>query len=300
MKKFYPNLRSVQIKTGIWTIVICLILVFSYFWLSGRLAVRSHYELKIAFPNVMGLEVGDKVMYRGMEVGRVKSITASKDKVITTANIRSDIILTEGTRFLVSDSSLMGGKALNIIPGDGKNPLNIKKLQQGTSPKGMMELISKASAGLDELNETVKLLNSPDGLLQSSRMLVQNADGTVTEMGNVAKEIKQELVITVNKIEDLTSSLQEVIAENKEPLKNTLVEGNITIEKLSATLDSLKILSANLNRSAKALTENEGTAGLLLNDKQLYEKITNATDNLNALIKDIKENPKKYIKFSVF
>ncbi len=300
MKKFYPNLRSVQIKTGIWTIVICLILVFSYFWLSGRLAVRSHYELKIAFPNVMGLEVGDKVMYRGMEVGRVKSITASKDKVITTANIRSDIILTEGTRFLVSDSSLMGGKALNIIPGDGKNPLNIKKLQQGTSPEGMMELISKASTGLDELNETVKLLNSPDGLMQSSRKLVQNADGTVTEMGNIAKEIKQELVITVNKIEDLTSSLQEVIAENREPLKNTLVEGNITIEKLSATLDSLKILSANLNRSAKTLTENEGTAGLLLNDKQLYEKITTATDNLNALIKDIKENPKKYIKFSVF
>jgi len=37
-----------------------------------------------------------------------------------------------------------------------------------------------------------------------------------------------------------------------------------------------------------------------LNDKQLYEKITTSTDNLNALIKDIKENPKKYIKFSVF
>jgi len=300
MKKFYPNLRSVQIKTGIWTIVICLILVFSYFWLSGRLAVRSHYELKIAFPNVMGLEVGDKVMYRGMEVGRVKSITASKDMVITTANIRSDIILTEGTRFLVSDSSLMGGKALNIIPGDGKNPLNIKKLQQGTSPEGMMELISKASAGLDELNETVTLLNSPDGLLQSSRKLVESADGTVTDMGNVAKELKQELVFTVNKIERLTSSLQEVISENKEPLKNTLTEGNIAIEKLSATLDSLKILSANLNRSAKALTENEGTAGLLLKDKQLYEKINTATDNLNALIKDIQENPKKYIKFSIF
>lgn len=63
-----------------------------------------------------------------------------------------------------------------------------------------MELISKASAGLDELNETVKLLNSPDGLLQKFLKVVQNADGTVTEMGNVAKEIKQELVITVNKL----------------------------------------------------------------------------------------------------
>jgi phospholipid/cholesterol/gamma-HCH transport system substrate-binding protein len=194
----------------------------------------------------------------------------------------------------------MGGKALNIIPGNGNNPLNIKKLQQGTSPEGMMELISKASAGLDELKETVTLLNSPDGILQSSRKLVENADDTVTAMGNAAKELKQELVFTVNKIERLTSSLQEVISENKEPLKNTLTEGNIAIEKLSATLDSLKILSANLNRSAKALTENEGTAGLFLNDKQLYEKINTATDNLNALIKDIQENPKKYIKFSIF
>lgn len=61
-------------------------------------------------------------LYRGMEVAEVKSITASKDKVITTANIRSDIILTEGTRFLVSDSSLMGGKALNIIPEMEKIP----------------------------------------------------------------------------------------------------------------------------------------------------------------------------------
>jgi len=194
----------------------------------------------------------------------------------------------------------MGGKALNIIPGKGNNPLNIKKLQQGTSPEGMMELISKASEGLDELKETVTLLNSPDGLLQSSRKLVESADGTVTDMGNVAKELTQELVFTVNKIERLTSSLQEVISENKEPLKNTLTEGNIAIEKLSATLDSLKILSANLNRSAKALTENEGTAGLLLKDKQLYEKINTATDNLNALIKDIQENPQKYIKFSIF
>ncbi len=58
-------------------------------------------------------------------------------------------------------------------------------------------------------------------------------------------------------------------------------------------MDSLKILSANLNRSAKALTENEGTAGLLLKDKQLYEKINTATDNLNALIKDIQEKSPK-------
>lgn len=300
MKNFYPNLRSVQIKTGIWTVVIGLILILGYLWLTGHLAGTSQYELKVSFPDVMGLEIGDKVMYRGMEVGRVKSITAEKDRVITTAKINRSIGLTEGTQFLVTDSSLMGGKALSILPGNGIEPLNIKQIQLGNSPEGMMALISKASTGVEELKNTLQLITSPQGILSSSQKLIENADGTVSEIGNATKEAKQELIATIDKIEQLTSSLQEVVAENKEPLKNTIAESNIAIDRLSETLDSLSILSANLNITAQALKSKEGTAGLLLNDKQLYEKITTSTDNLNALIKDIKENPKKYIKFSVF
>jgi len=300
MKKFYPNLRSVQIKTGIWTLIICIILVLGYLWLTSRLAVSSHYELQIAFPDVMGLEIGDKVMYRGMEVGRIKSIAASQDRVIVTVSIKSEIRLKEGTKFQVADSSLMGGKALNIIPGTGMAPLNRKLLQKGVSPEGMMALMSKASAGLDDLKATLQIINSPQGIMQSSQKLLQNADNTVTEIGSAAIEAKQELVITLNKIERLTSSLQEVVTENKEPLKNTIAGSNSALDNLSGTLDSLRILANNLNRSAKILTESESTAGLLLNDKQLYEKINAATDNLNALLKDIQENPQKYIKFSVF
>ncbi|HPB18421.1 MAG TPA: MlaD family protein [Candidatus Cloacimonas sp.] len=300
MKKFYPNLRSVQIKTGIWTLIICIILVLGYLWLTSRLAVSSQYELQIAFPDVMGLEIGDKVMYRGMEVGRIKSIAASQDRVIVTVSIKSEIRLKEGTKFQVADSSLMGGKALNIIPGTGMAPLNRKLLQKGVSPEGMMALMSKASAGLDDLKATLQIINSPQGIMQSSQKLLQNADNTVTEIGSAAIEAKQELVITLNKIEGLTSSLQEVVTENKEPLKNTIAGSNSALDNLSGTLDSLRILANNLNRSAKTLTESESTAGLLLNDKQLYEKINAATDNLNALLKDIQENPQKYIKFSVF
>jgi len=300
MKKFYPNLRSVQIKTGIWTLIICIILVLGYLWLTSRLAVSSQYELQIAFPDVMGLEIGDKVMYRGMEVGRIKSIAASQDRVIVTVSIKSEIRLKEGTKFQVADSSLMGGKALNIIPGTGMAPLNRKLLQKGVSPEGMMALMSKASAGLDDLKATLQIINSPQGIMQSSQKLLQNADNTVTEIGSAAIEAKQELVITLNKIEGLTSSLQEVVTENMEPLKNTIAGSNSALDNLSGTLDSLRILANNLNRSAKTLTESESTAGLLLNDKQLYEKINAATDNLNALLKDIQENPQKYIKFSVF
>jgi ABC-type transporter Mla subunit MlaD len=72
MGKFYRRLRSTQIKTGIWTIVILLILVLGYLWLTNRLNMKSQQELSVVFDVIMGLEVGDKIMYRGMEAGRIK------------------------------------------------------------------------------------------------------------------------------------------------------------------------------------------------------------------------------------
>jgi phospholipid/cholesterol/gamma-HCH transport system substrate-binding protein len=44
----------------------------------------------------------------------------------------------------------------------------------------------------------------------------------------------------------------------------------------------------------------DGTAGRLVNDKALYEKMNKMADDLNELVRDFKENPRKYIKFSVF
>ena len=44
----------------------------------------------------------------------------------------------------------------------------------------------------------------------------------------------------------------------------------------------------------------EGTAGKLVNDKELYERMNRMVEDVDALVKDFKEQPRKYIKFSVF
>ena len=50
------------------------------------------------------------------------------------------------------------------------------------------------------------------------------------------------------------------------------------------------------------LNDGEGTAGQLLKDKQLYENMNGAVDDLRALIAEIKKDPKKYlnVKVSIF
>ncbi len=50
----------------------------------------------------------------------------------------------------------------------------------------------------------------------------------------------------------------------------------------------------------KKINENEGSAGQFVNDKKLYNKLVDSAEALEALMKEVKENPKRFVKFSVF
>jgi phospholipid/cholesterol/gamma-HCH transport system substrate-binding protein len=63
------------------------------------------------------------------------------------------------------------------------------------------------------------------------------------------------------------------------------------VENISEASEQILQLLQKLNSS-------ENTAGLLLNDDQLYHSITELSENLSFLIKDIQVNPKRYLEFS--
>lgn len=65
------------------------------------------------------------------------------------------------------------------------------------------------------------------------------------------------------------------------------------INKLSSLSDEMKTLIHNVNEGA-------GTLGQLAQDKKLYERTTNLINEIEGLIGEIKKNPKKFFKFSIF
>ena len=66
-----------------------------------------------------------------------------------------------------------------------------------------------------------------------------------------------------------------------------------TVNSMNATLGNLKLTTEKLNSSDNSL-------GLLLNDKALYENLNSTADNASKLLIDLKQNPKRYVHFSVF
>lgn len=300
MKKFYPQLRSIQIRTGIWTLVVGLVMVLGYLWMTNRISMQTRDDLQVAFSDVQGLEVGDKVMYRGMEAGRVKKLVTRQDKVIVSIQVPSDIKLRQGSRFQVWDSSLMGGKVLLIIPGEGSGVLNYAQIQTGEAPEGMMDLISRASTTLKELQITMQDLKGPGGLNDKVERLITNTDATVLSAKGVTDQVRKDLGSTISRLDALIAEVNGVVSENRSPLQRTLQDAPELMANIGSTLDSLQLLAGHLTRSTAALNNGEGTAAKLLNDDELYDKMVKSLGDLEALVQDIKANPKKYVKFSLF
>lgn len=300
MRSFYPNIRKTQIKVGLFTVLILAVLVLSYLWLSSRISTRAQADLRLSFDEVMGLEIGDQVTFRGMEVGRVKKIEARDRDILVTARINSDIILKEGTRFIISDSSLMGGTRLNITSGEGLGLLNTKQVLSGDSPRGVMNVINEATLAIDEIKTVFASLREEDGLIGKSSTVLDNAQQATAAVDALALGARSDLQAALTQIERLTGEVRAVVQASSSELDATLSQAPEAMARVSAALDSLKVLSGRLDATVAALNTGNGTAGRLLRDDELYRQLQTSVAGLDSLVQDVRANPKRYLKFSIF
>ena len=121
---------------------------------------------------------------------------------------------------------------------------------------------------------------------------------------------------SVNNIEVLTAELNttarllnNVLANEIPVAADKLVEIEDDLLKMSAQLSevdykkligSLEASLTNIQEITAALNNGEGTAGMLLKDEALYDKLNNTAEAATLLLEDLKQNPKRYVHFSVF
>lgn len=261
--------------------------------------MASQQNIQVLFTDVMGLEIGDKIMYRGMEAGRIKEISLHPQGILCTGKISTSIKIPLGSRFYIEDS-LMGSKSLQIVPSEASTHLDLTKVQSGESSVGMMSMLSKAALTLNRVDAILVRLESENGLIDQGEGLLGETKSTVIATRTGIEELKSELSGLIREADALTAQIHKIATDNQENLKQSLALAPATLTKINTSLDSLNALSSRLHASAAALQSGSGTAGKLLTEDELYRSLMNSINNLDALISDVKANPKKYVKFSLF
>jgi phospholipid/cholesterol/gamma-HCH transport system substrate-binding protein len=134
-------------RTELWVGAAVLAIAAGFLaWSTGGSALRGQfggsYELRAAFPNVDGIEIGTDVRVAGVKVGRVSAVELNPTTYFAEARLRlpERIVLPRDSAALIQSDGLLGGAYIELQPGGAAD--NLQPGDEIEDVQGAVSLIS--------------------------------------------------------------------------------------------------------------------------------------------------------------
>jgi phospholipid/cholesterol/gamma-HCH transport system substrate-binding protein len=296
-----------ELIVGIFVIVGALAVLLTLFTFTDAAFFRGRYVITTLVPDAGGIRKGDPVQMRGVNIGRVKSFSipaVSSEAVAIRLEIEGEFKIPSDSRIELKSAGLLGGVAADVIPGNATTFLGRGDVIRGIRPAGAFdaapEIANRAQKTLESLQDMLSKQTVEDVKASSAQLLtlLKELSGMATEQRKQLQTLSASLNKSAQGIEKATAGpeLQDAVRR---------------LDALSQKLDDLTI---SLNRSAHSMEavlgrveRGEGTLGRFSKDDSLYlnanEAVVNLThtiEEMKKLTEDIRKQPKKYFKLSIF
>jgi len=321
------NLRWSQVKTGLFILFAILLFCGGVLMMGDKTKMFiPKGTLSLLMSDVAGLKVGAPVWLAGVDVGLVTEIGFENPR----ANNQVEVVLQISTsalkkiggdsRITIKTRGLMGEKYVDITPSQNYSDQPPTRLYGENVPR-LDDVMQKAGTTFTKLNSIIEKVEKGEGTLgklTTDKKLYDNlatlslelkvlADAVNSGEGTLGRLVRdRELYEKMVKLADKSS----LVADDMRELKKVLTAKDTTIGRL-LTDDELYArglaLMARADSAVKSFEDvalkmhtTDGTAGKLLNDQEAYDKMVKMLESVDALLQDIKENPKRYVKLSIF
>lgn len=298
--EFYKDKKSIEFKVGLFSIIGIFILVASYCWFTGLLEAHKYNEIQVIFDEAKGVEIGSPVTILGIKRGRVKDIKINEEGVLLTLQTILDIPLTQDSEFYIDDSDLMGDAEIEINPGVSSKIMDFSLIQRGNGQFGMSTLFADVSIMIEDLKIILREISKEDGLIFSTKSMIDSSRILLDIINNTYADNEDKIVSIIDNLDSISLNINSLINDNKENINQTTEEIVSLLQDTRIAIDSLKSTNSKIGNLADEITHGDGSAQQLLRDKELYDNLKNSSAALDSLLHDIKDDPKKYFKFSVF
>ncbi len=313
---------SKEFRVGAIFVIAAAILIWGLMYLKGMELFKHRMIVYAVYDRVNGLLPDNNVTISGMNVGQVKALYFSnkqRGKIIAELYISVNYPIPVNSVARIDNSdNLIGGKYVEIVLGDSKRVVKDKDTLQSFIEASIGEELNQQLVPLK--NKTERLLGSLDTVATQIQEVLnkETRDNIVVSIGHI-KDVLKNLSHTTYYLDTLVGSQRNHLAsiiQNVESISQNLKNNNQKINdiltnfsELSDSLSKARIPNtisqvnkavADIDLAVNKINSNKGSLGLLLNDDKLYKEVEKAASDLSLLLEDIKANPKKYLKVSVF
>lgn len=298
---------SNELKVGAAIVVATIAAVVGVRFLQDIPLFGDTYPVYAQFEEAGGLVSGNPVQMKGVNIGTVNDVELdqSAQMVDVRLQIEGDIQIPKGSHARVVGFSGLGGVRVNVEPGPSENPplpagATLPGPPEGTVLERLTDqapvLASKADSVLASTNTTMTALgNQLQNPESDLRRTLASIQAITSDLEDVTEGEKENIQALLQNLRTVSADLRTFMGENSDSLDRAVQRLNQSLDRLNRSLASFEETSATLDTVTTKLNRGTGTAGRLLNDPSLYNRLDSAAAQSNEILQDFRQNPGRYL-----
>jgi phospholipid/cholesterol/gamma-HCH transport system substrate-binding protein len=295
--------RRTEIEVGLTVLVAVGILLWGVTWLKEFQIQRSVRVWHVLFPQTGGLSTSDEVQVNGLKRGSVRSVHLTGDGVIVDLALASEVTLTRDSRVTIRNIGLMGEKVISVDLRSSGGAWTARDTIPGGYDKGIPEVMGDVAQTITAVTElTAKLAALVEATDKNGDLTItmKNVRQSSEDLRGSLHESRRSLQTTLDNFSAVSKTAKGLTTDREGELRKAVSDFASAAEKLDRLSDRLDSLRATIQSVSAKVDRGDGTLGKLVNDRKLYTDMAASVDSLRSLIADVKKNPKRYFKVSLF
>ena len=300
---------SKELKIGIFAVTVLVVSFFMINYLRGEDILNREIEVTSRFETVKGLVASAPVYIKGYKAGKVSEVSydpQTEDFKVTCA-ISKDFRIPSDSRMTIYSVDIMGGKGVKIDLGSSSSQAADGDMLAPAFEAGLMDglaagigpLMENVNGLLDSLNVTVAGVNRmlSDGNQEHISSMLAHLEDTMADLEKLSSAVggkSEDIEAVIDNVSALSSRFGGIADQVDTTLAGvSSIVGKVNGTDIEGLVSSLRNLLDNIN-------DPEGTVGRLMSDDSVYNSVDSLLVDIDELVRKIQENPKKYIRISVF
>ncbi|HAV25614.1 MAG TPA: hypothetical protein DCX01_05510 [Bacteroidetes bacterium] len=296
---------SKEFKVGVLAAISISILAFGYNFMKGQDLFTSTNEYFGKYDRIEGLFKSNPVLISGYTVGSVTSIDMNRETLELTVGITvgNDIKIPKNSIMKIVNNDMIGSKAIELIFGDDSTAYAqtgdylIAEQDQGIAQavSGVLEPLTKSINSVLGNIDTAIAGADLAGTLKDASLALKSFKETADKLNNLLngkdaeiEAILNNIKVTTEGLTGLSPQIDEILSE----IKGT--SSRLSAIEFEALSTQVKSLAGELEKTAAAINGKEGTLGMLVNDKKMYNDLDATIAKLKTLLEDIEKYPRRY------
>jgi phospholipid/cholesterol/gamma-HCH transport system substrate-binding protein len=289
---------SKEVKIGLAAIISLVLLYTGVNFLKGINLFKPVNYYYVSCNNVIDITISSPVFIDGFKVGLVRDMQYdynSAGKIMLEIAMDKGMKINKGS-YMSIESTLLSGAQLHLKLNKYVN----EYYHAGDTLDGRNKGSMMASVEDRLLPDIVNIMPKIDSILAGLNTLINNP--ALANSLNNLETTTNELTITARRLNTLLKGDLPEITGNLKLTTSNLSAFSDGLNKLDLqkSMKSLNLSLENLNKMTLRLNSTDNSLGLLLNDTLLYKNLNFTLDNISGLFIDLKQNPKRYVHFSIF